>query len=92
MAFKNPADIREILTNTRTIALVGASEKPHRPSNEVMQILLEYGYNVIPINPNLIGKSLFGQKVYAALSDIPAQIEVDMVDIFRYVMALRLTK
>lgn len=74
-------DIAEILTNTNTIALVGASDKPDRPSYRVMAWLLEQGYHVIPVSPKVAGKTLLGQKGYATLAEIPEK--VDMVDVFR---------
>lgn len=75
------AMIREILTSTKTVALVGASPKPERPSNYVMKTLLDHGYNVIPVNPGLGGQTIHDQTVYASLADIPGTI--DMVDVFR---------
>jgi hypothetical protein len=63
--------IRKILTSSRTIALVGASQKAERPSNYVMKYLLDRGYNVIPINPGLEGKELHGKIVYGSLSNVP---------------------
>ncbi|WP_159952137.1 CoA-binding protein [Rhizobium sp. 18065] len=77
----NDDDIAEILQETRTIALVGASPKADRPSFGVMQYLLSRGYTVIPVNPGQAGKEILGQKVYARLSDIPD--EIDMIDVFR---------
>lgn len=67
--------------SVKTIALIGASDKPDRPSYRVMQFLLARGYTVYPVNPNLEGRALQGQLVYASLASVPAP--VDMVDIFR---------
>ena len=71
----------DILKTVKVIALVGASANAARPSYGVMQFLLRKGYDVIPVNPGLEGKEILGQRVYAALSDIPRAF--DMVDIFR---------
>ena len=83
MTHVNPNDeeIRNILQATRTIALVGASEKPNRPSNGVMKYLQTEGYRVIPVNPLLAGKTLLGEHVVSDLASI--EEPVDIVDIFR---------
>ncbi len=74
-------DIRRILTSVKTIALVGFSANPSRPSHEVAQFLQSKGFRVIPVNPGLAGQSQIGETVYATLADIPEPI--DMVDVFR---------
>lgn len=73
--------LTDIFRRTKTIALVGASLNPARPSHYVGQFLVEKGYVVYPINPGHAGKSLFGQTIQASLADVPKP--VDMVDIFR---------
>lgn len=75
------AYIRSILAATRTIALVGASDNPARPSFFVLKYLIERGFRVFPVNPGRAGDLFAGQKVHARLADIPDPI--DMVDIFR---------
>lgn len=73
--------VRALLESARTIALVGASNKPERASYRVMGYLIACGYTVIPVNPALQGEILHGQPVLADLSEITQA--VDVVDIFR---------
>jgi predicted CoA-binding protein len=73
--------IRSVLSNVKTIAMVGASNNPARPSFFVLKYLMGRGYRVIAINPGLPGKDIEGAPIYATLADVPERI--DMVDIFR---------
>jgi len=75
------ADIRRILTRVRSIAMVGASANPARPSWIVLKYLLGRRYRLFPINPGLAGKEVLGAMAYASLADLPEP--VDMVEIFR---------
>ena len=74
------AAIRRILSETRRIALVGASARADRASNGVLRALLSWGYEVTPINPGLAGQALHGRTVVAGLADAAP---LEMVDIFR---------
>ena len=71
--------LRRILKDYRTIAMVGLSDRWHRPSNFAAKYLLEYGYRVIPVNPNYT--SILGEKCYARLEDI--EESVDVVNVFQ---------
>lgn len=81
MAHSDPPDdeLRKLLTDATTIAVVGASSKPDRPSHGIMRRLQAVGYHVIPVNPN--ETEVLGEKAYASLEDIPEK--VDIVDVFR---------
>ncbi|MEP3225920.1 MAG: CoA-binding protein [Parasphingorhabdus sp.] len=81
MALETDQDIAQLLTETKRIALVGASAKPERASNRVLHYLIEQGYDVVPVNPGLAGQDLHGVRVAASLEAIDGP--VDMVDIFR---------
>lgn len=74
-------EIADLLTHTRTIALVGASDRPDRPSHGVMRFLQTHGYRVFPVNPQITGEHVHGEYVWRDLAQIGDVI--DMVDIFR---------
>jgi len=74
-------DMAELLTNARTIAMVGASDRPDRPSYAVMRFLQEHGYRVLPVNPQITGEHVHGEYVWRELSQIG--VPIDIVDIFR---------
>jgi uncharacterized protein len=78
---KSDDDIRRILADTRSIAVVGASPNPDRPSHGVMAFLLERGYAVTPVNPGQAGGSILGAPAVGSLADLPGP--VDMIDVFR---------
>ena len=77
----NPSDaeMKQLMTAASTIAVVGASSNPERPSNGIMRKLLSVGYHVIPVNPR--ETEVLGERAYASLSDVP--MPVDIVDVFR---------
>ncbi len=74
------AAIRDLLLTTRRIAVVGASDRPGRPSNGVFAFLLARGYDAIPVNPQIAGRQVHGRAVVASLAEAGP---LDMVDVFR---------
>ena len=81
MPLTRDEDIAELLTNARTIAVVGASDRPSRPSYGVMRFLQDQGYRVLPVNPQITGEHVLGEFVWRELSQIG--LPIDIVDIFR---------
>ena len=81
MPLTKDEDIAELLSSARTIAMVGASDSPDRPSYRVMQFLQDHGYRVIPVNPKITGEHVHGEYVWRELGQIGEPI--DIVDIFR---------
>jgi predicted CoA-binding protein len=81
MPLTEDADIKALLEGARTIALVGASDRPDRPSYGVMATLQRHGYRVIPVNPQITGEHVHGEFVFRELAQLGDQI--DIVDIFR---------
>jgi len=74
-------ELKDTLHNVKTIAVIGISPKENRPSYIVASYLKSKGYRVIPVRPD--GEEILGEKVYHSLSEIPKEISVDGVDIFR---------
>ena len=81
MPLTRDEDIADLLRNARTIAVVGASDRPDRPSYGVMKFLQEWGYRVLPVNPQITGEHVLGEFVWRELAEIG--IPIDIVDIFR---------
>src|SRR2546423_15675558 len=73
--------LRDILTSVKTIAVVGASPRPYRPSHGVMRYLQGQGYRAIPVNPFAAGNTIHGERCYASLAEVVEKI--DMVNVFR---------
>ena len=81
MPLTSDEDIADLLTNARTIAMVGASDNPSRASFGVMKFLQDHGYRVMPVNPRITGEHVHGEFVWRELCQIGEPI--DIVDIFR---------
>ena len=83
--FTNPTldEIKSILTETKTIAVIGLSPKPKRPSHSVSKAMQGFGYQIIPVRPAV--DEVLGETAYADLESIPADLlaKIDMVDVFR---------
>src|SRR5436305_15192814 len=81
MPLTTDSEIYDLLASTRTIAMIGASDRPDRPSYGVMKFLQDWGYRVIPVNPQITGEHVHGEYVWRELGQIGEPI--DLVDIFR---------
>ena len=79
-SYQNPKEIRQLLTQSKTIAMVGLSDKPHRPSHFVATYLQMEGYRIIPVNPRI--QEVLGEPAYPDLRSVP--VGIDIVDIFRH--------
>ena len=81
--FKNPSDgvVRQYLTTSKTVAVVGLSDREETTSNRVSKEMQSRGYRIIPVNPKLAGQEILGEKAYASLAEIT--FHVDIVDVFR---------
>ncbi len=74
-------ELRILLGDAETIAVVGLSSKPSRPSYEVAAYLQEHGYRIVPVNPS--ETEVLGEPAYPSLLDIPSDVRIDVVDVFR---------
>ena len=81
MPLTRDEDIARLLSEARTIAVVGASDRPTRPSYGVMKFLQEWGYRVLPVKPQMTGEHVLGEFVWRELAQIG--VPIDIVDIFR---------
>lgn len=88
MAYKDLGDkkVKEILTNAKTIAVVGLSDNPEKTSYRVAEVMQNAGYKIIPVNPMKEGKTILGEKVYPSIESVDQSI--DIVDVFRPSSAL----
>lgn len=78
-----PGLTEELLSSARTIAVVGYSDKPFRPVTSVSSYLRSQGYRIVPVDPRLRSRQVDGERSYGRLVDIPKDVRVDLVDVFR---------
>jgi predicted CoA-binding protein len=76
-----PEKIASILRSAKTIAVVGCSPNPARPSHGVTRYLMDQGFEIVPVNPG--HRTILGKPCYPSLSDIPSEIRLDLIDVFR---------
>ena len=76
-----PIDLAKLLRETKTIAVVGLSPSPSRPSHQVASYLQEHGYRIVPVNPNC--REVLGEKAFPSLLQVPKETRIDLVNIFR---------
>jgi predicted CoA-binding protein len=80
-AMPSDVELRSLLGDARTIAVVGLSSKPHRDSYDVARYLQTKGYRIVPINPK--ETEVLGERAYPTLDDVPSDVAIDVVDVFR---------
>lgn len=78
-----PGLAEQLLSSSRTIAMVGYSDKPDRPVSSVSSYLRAQGYRIIPVNPRLRGREVDGERAYDTVAAIPKDVRIDLVDVFR---------
>ena len=81
MPLTSNQDIADLLTNARTVAVIGASDRPERASYGVMRAMQDHGYRVLPVNPQITGEHVLGEFVWRELAQVG--VPIDIVDIFR---------
>lgn len=77
----DPDGIRAALESAATVAVVGCSPNPRRPSNEIARFLKEAGYRIVPVNPH--HAEILGERCYPSLAEVPEDVRIDVVDVFR---------
>jgi predicted CoA-binding protein len=80
-SINDPGEIEQALKTARTVAVVGCSPDPDRPSNTIARYLIDVGYNLVPVNPG--HAEILGLRCYPDLESIPAGVDLDIVDVFR---------